>query len=100
MEVGMVERLWVQEAIAEIERLEKIPGTRRLVDFKDQELNDILQREQDAFDKGYLQGIEQGKMEYKMVERMYANGIPIEKIVKYIGLPLEKVTEIIKPAQK
>ena len=40
-----MERPWVQKAIEEIKQLDQNPATRRLSEFKDRELKDILQRE-------------------------------------------------------
>ena len=96
----MVERSWVQEALEEIKRLDQNPKTRRLADFKDRELKDNLQREEDAWEDGYLQGMAQGVVMREIVIRMHANEIPSEKIAKYIGLPSEKVADIIKSTQQ
>jgi len=85
-----MESTTMREAFEEIERLSQNLETRRLADFQEQELMDIMQREEDAR--------EQVKKE--VVIRLYTNGIPTEEIVKYIGLPFEKVREIIRSTQK
>jgi hypothetical protein len=81
-----------KEAFEEIERLSQNPETRRLADFRKQELMDILQREADAFEEGVAIGREKAN---KLI-RMNADGISPEKISKYVRLPVEDVLEIIK----
>ena len=83
----------MREAFEEIDRLSQNPETRRLADFREQELMDILQREEDALEKGIEQGIEQGKRE--IVVRMHNKGVPKVDIAILAGLPMEKIEEII-----
>ena len=51
-----MERPWVKEAFEEIERLSQNPETRRIADFREQELLDMLQREEDARKDGMENG--------------------------------------------
>ncbi|QUW23115.1 hypothetical protein JSQ81_05985 [Sporosarcina sp. Marseille-Q4063] len=84
----------MREAFEEIDRLSRNPETRRLADFREQELKDILQREEDARKKG----IEQEKRE--MVNSMYTDGMSMEYIAKYARITSEKVMDIIKSIEK
>ena len=79
----------MREAFEEIERLSQNPETRRLADFREQELMDILQREEDAREKE----IEQGKRD--IVFRMHTKGVAQVDIALFTGLAMEKTEEII-----
>ena len=79
----------MKEAFEEIERLSQNPATRRLADFREQELMDILQREEDA----RVDGIEQGKRD--IVIRMHKKGMAQVDIALFTGLSMEKIDEII-----
>ncbi|QUW23114.1 hypothetical protein JSQ81_05980 [Sporosarcina sp. Marseille-Q4063] len=83
-----------KEAFEEIERLSQNPETRRLADFRKQELIDILQR----FEDGVAQG--RKKLKRDVVFRMNAAGIAPEKVAEYVGLPTDYVSEIIKSIEK
>ncbi|WP_232843445.1 Rpn family recombination-promoting nuclease/putative transposase [Sporosarcina beigongshangi] len=80
----------MKEAFEEIERLSQNPETRRFAAFREQELKDILEREEEARE----QGMEQEKQE--TVIRMYSDGMSVESITKYVNLSRDKVIEIIK----
>jgi len=101
-----MESTTMREAFEEIERLSRNPETRRLADFREQELMDIMQREEDAqeygVELGMKQGIEQGieKTIRKMVISLYNNGMSKEDVAKNAEITIEKVTEIIKSTQK
>ena len=93
-----MESTTMREAFEEIERLTQNRETRRLADFREQEILDILQREEDAREKGIEQGIEKAKRE--MVITLYTNGMSKENIAKNAGLPFENVVEIIKSIER
>ena len=84
----------MRKALEEMERLSQNRETRRLADYREQELNDILQREEDAREKGIEQGIEQEKR--KIAIALYADGMSTESIAKIVRLSSEKVQEMIK----
>ena len=86
----------MKEAFEEIERLSQNPATRRLADFREQELMDILQREADAFEKG----VAQGKEIVREIIRLKADGITPENIAEYVKFPIEKVLDIIKALEQ
>ena len=85
-----MESTTMKEAFEEIDRLSQNDATRRLADFREQELMDILQREEDA--------VEDAKRE--IVIEMYTDGMSAENIAKYVRLSIEKVTEIIKSIEQ
>ena len=85
-----MESTTMREAFEEIDRLSQNKETRRLADFREQELMDILQREEDAR--------EDTKRE--IVIEMYTDGMSAENIVKYVKLPIENVLEIIKSIEQ
>jgi len=89
-----MESTTMREAFEEIERLSRNPETRRLADFREQELMDIMQREEDAREYGVELGIE--KTIREMVIRLYTYGMSKENVAKIAEIPVEKVTEIIK----
>ena len=90
-EAVLVERPWVKEAFEEIERLNQNPETRRIADFKEQELLDMLQREEDARKDGIELGIEQGRerANRETVISLYTNGMTTENIAKNVRLLLK-----------
>ena len=93
-----MESTTMKEAFEEINRLSQNEETRRLADFREQELMDILQREEDAREDGVEQGIERTIRE--MVIRLYTNGMSKENVAKNVGLPFENVVEIIKSIER
>lgn len=101
-----MESTTMREAFEEIERLSQNKETRRLADFREQELMDILQREEDAREDGVELGIERGieqgreRTIREMVIRLYTNGMSKESVAKNAGIPFEKVTEIINSTEQ
>lgn len=100
-----MESTTMREAFEEINRLSQNEETRRLADFREQELMDILQREEDAREDGVEQGLERGLEQgiertiREMVIRLHTNGMSKENVAKNAEIPFEKVTEIIKSIQ-
>ena len=88
-----MESTTMKEAFEEIERLSQNPETRRIADFREQELLDMLQREEDARKDGIELGIEREKRE--TVISLYTDGMSAEKIAKHVRLPPENVMDII-----
>ena len=90
----------MKEAYKEIERLSQNPETQRLAEFRERELKDIRQREYDAREDGIEQGIEQGierkNEKRETVIRMYGEGMPVESIVKYSQMSLERCNRQVK----
>ena len=88
----------MKEAFEEVERLRQNPATRRLADFREQELMDILQREEDA----RVDGIEQGIMKEKreMVISLYNYGMSEKDIAKNVRISSQKVMNIIKSIEQ
>ncbi|WP_249336710.1 Rpn family recombination-promoting nuclease/putative transposase [Sporosarcina sp. Marseille-Q4063] len=84
----------MREAFEEIDRLSQNPETRRLADFREQELKDILQREEDAREKGMEMGIEKEKRD--TVISLNNFGMSPKDIAINVRIPLEKVIEIVK----
>ena len=99
-----VESSVLQEALTEIERLSQDPKTIKLAITREIQLNDQLQREADAVERGLERGMEQGMeqgMEFQkreMVLNMYAENLPVESIAKFTKITLEQVNEIIESA--
>ena len=97
-----MESTTMKEAFEEIERLSQNPETRRFAAFREQELKDILEREDEAMEKGVKKGMEQGmeqgveQEKQEAVIRMYSDGMSVDNISKYASLSRDKVMEIIK----
>ena len=90
MEALALESSTMKNAFEAIDRLSQNPETRRLADFREQELRDILQREEDEKEKG----IEQEKRE--TVISLHSNGMSVENIAKNVRLSTDRVLKIIK----
>ncbi|WP_246231699.1 Rpn family recombination-promoting nuclease/putative transposase [Sporosarcina jiandibaonis] len=84
----------MREAFEEIDRLSQNPETRRLADFREQELKDILQREADAREEG----VEHEKKQ--TVISLYHYGMSMEDIAKNVRISSEKVMDIIKSIEE
>ena len=54
--------------------------------------------EQDAEKRGYKAGIEEGALQTKLetARNMLADGVSLDSVSKYSGLPLETVKELAK----
>src|SRR4051794_41033068 len=92
----------MKEAFEEIERLSQNPETQRLAEFRERELKDIMQREDDAREDGMEDGkcVGKGRRERELVINMYGKGFSTEDIIQVTEIPLEKVMEIIKSIQQ
>jgi len=85
-----MESTTMREAFEEIERLSRNPETRRLADFREQELMDIMQREEDAREEG------RDETKKEVVISMYTGGISEEDIAKFVKLSIEDVRTITR----
>ncbi|MFJ7934396.1 hypothetical protein [Sporosarcina sp. NPDC096371] len=89
-----MDSLRLQEALDKIERLRQNPETVRMAISREIHLMDELQRLEDAELKG------RAESEKEIILNMHAANLPTESIAQFTQVPLEKVQEIIKSAER
>ena len=88
--------------IKKIEELSKDPDFINYYDIDERHKEELKAMKETGFDAGFSDGekvgVTKGKKEtqIEVVKSMYKDGIEIDKIIKYVSLPLEAIKEILE----